>query len=74
MCFARRNLTPKARRFLAIGSVCLTVGLVLSLFDKDFGSHHAAFYDGLRGFLLGLAIVFNFNALRLAGNLPQNQP
>lgn len=73
MCLVRRNLSPKARRFLVIGCLCLAAGNSLSIFAKDFGLHHAAISDALRGFLLGLAIAFNFCALRLARNSPANQ-
>jgi hypothetical protein len=72
MCLARRNLTPKARRFLAIGNLCLFAGLMLSLFDKDFGQHHVAIYDGVRGLLIGLSIAFNICAMRIARNCPEN--
>ena len=68
MCIARRNLTPKARRFLAIGNLCLFAGLMLSLFDKDLGQHHDNLYDALRGFLIGLSIAFNFGALHMGAN------
>ncbi len=74
MCLERRNLSPKARRFLAIGNLCLVAGLSLSIFGKDLGLPQTAPYDALRGFLLGLAIVFNFYALRLARKSPENQP
>lgn len=74
MPLVRRPLTPKARRFLAIGNLCLVAGLTLSIFDKDLGLHHAALYDAGRGFLVGLAVVFNFGALRLARNCPENRP
>ena len=72
MCLAKRNLSPKARRFLAIGNLCLVGGLVMSIFDKDLGLHHAAIYDALRGFLFGLAITFNLCAMRIARNCPEN--
>ncbi|MGC1462225.1 MAG: hypothetical protein WA802_08490 [Terracidiphilus sp.] len=74
MRFAGRSLTPKARRFLAIGNLCLVAGLTLSIFDKDLGLHHAAIYDAIRGFLLGLAIAFNFGALGFARSCPENRP
>ena len=73
MRLARRNLTPKARRFLAIGNFCLVAGLLMSIFDKNLGLNHPAIYDGLRGFLIGLAVTFNFGALRLARNCPPRQ-
>jgi len=74
MGLARRSLTPKARRFLAIGNLCLCTGLVLSLFDKDLGQNHAAIYDGVRGFLIGLSIAFIFCAFRMSTNRNQSQP
>ncbi len=74
MCLSRRNLSPKARRFLAIGNLCLFAGIMMSILAKDFGLHHEALYDSLRGLLLGLAIGFNYGALRLSRNCPQNHP
>jgi hypothetical protein len=74
MCLARRNLTPKAQRFLAIGNLCLAAGLTMSVFDTDLGLNHAAIYDGLRGLLIGIALAFNFGALRMSANCRQPQP
>ncbi|HEV2487005.1 MAG TPA: hypothetical protein VGT08_15865 [Terracidiphilus sp.] len=74
MCLAARNLTPKSRRFLAIGNLCLAVGLLMSVFDKDVVLHHAAIYDGLRGLLIGLSLAFNFGALRMGANCRKTQP
>lgn len=73
MCLAGRNMPPKARRFLAIGNLCLAAGLTLSIFDKDLGLHHADLYDALRGFLIGIAIAFNIGALCLARSRPANR-
>ncbi|HZL52479.1 MAG TPA: hypothetical protein VFC37_16190 [Terracidiphilus sp.] len=74
MCLARRDLTPKARRILAIGNLCLAGGLTLSLFDKDIDVHYANLYDGLRGFFIGLAIALIFCASRLSGKCSASQP
>jgi hypothetical protein len=74
MCLARRNLSPKARRFLAIGNLCLVAGLLPSIFGKDLGLHQTALYDATRGFFLGLAITFIFFAFRLARRCPEDQP
>jgi hypothetical protein len=74
MCLARRNLTPKSRRFLAIGNLCLFFGLTLSLFGKDLGHHHADLYDAARGFLIGLSIAFNLGAFRMGANCHETQP
>ncbi len=70
MFFRKKQLTPKARRFLAIGNLCLVTGLMVTLFGNDLVLHHSNLLDGLRGFLLGLAITFNFYAFRLAKNRP----
>jgi len=72
MCLANRNLSPKARRFLAIGNMCLVAGLLMSIFDKDIAFLNAALYDALRGLFIGLSIGFNFGALRLAKTCPPN--
>ena len=74
MCLARRNLSPKARRFLVIGNLCLVAGMLMSLFDKDLGRQHASLYDALRGFLIGLSIAFNFGALRIRAGSTSIQP
>ena len=65
MIFARRPLTPKARRFLAAGNLCLVFGLTLPYFGNALGDHHPALFDFLRGLSLGLAITFIFCAFRL---------
>ncbi len=64
MCLVRRNLDPKARRFLAFGNLCLAVGLTLPYLGKGFGLRHPELFDGLRGLLLGLSIAFIFTAFR----------
>lgn len=70
MCLAKRNLTPKARWFLALGNLCLFSGLMLTLLGKDFSHAHVDWYDGIRGFLIGLALTFNFAAFRFANRSP----
>ena len=74
MCLAARNLTPKSRRFLAAGNLCLVAGLLMSVFDKDLGQHHAAIYDALRGLFIGLSIAFNLSALRIGATCRETQP
>jgi hypothetical protein len=73
MCLTRRNLTPKARRFLAAGNLCLFTSVVMPYLGKELGIHHPELFDGLRGLLLGLAICFNFWAFRLGRNCTGNQ-
>jgi hypothetical protein len=72
MCIARRNLTPKARRFLIAGNLCLVAGLLPSILAKDFGHQHADLFDAARGFFIGLSITFNIAALRMRSSC--NQP
>ena len=74
MCIARRNLTLKARRFLALGNLSLVAGLLLSLFATHHGQQHEDLYDALRGFLIGLSIAFIFCAFRMRANCDQPQP
>ena len=74
MCLARSNLTPKARRYLAAGNLCLFTGIVMPHLVKGLGIQHLALIDGLRGFLLGLSICFIFWAFRLGRNCAGNQP
>ena len=70
MCLARNRLSLKARRFLAIGNICLFTSISMSLLQSAFAHQHEPIYDGLRGFLLGLAITFNFYAFRRAKSRP----
>ena len=74
MCLARRNLSPKARRFLALGNITLVVGLLLTLFANHHPQQHVDLYDALRGFLIGLSITFNIAAFRMRANCRQVQP
>jgi hypothetical protein len=73
MCLARRSLSPKARRFLALGNLCLVTGLMMSILAKDFATHHENLYDGLHGLLIGLALGFIIGAFRFARNCPDNR-
>lgn len=70
MCLAKRNLNPKARRFLALGNLCLLTFFALTLLGKNSNQSHIDLYDGLRGFLIGLSITFNFAAFRFANRCP----
>ena len=74
MLFKRRQLTPKGRRFLAAGNLCLFTGCLMTILGKNFALHHADLYDALRGFLIGLSITFNLAAFRFAHRCPTNQP
>ena len=65
MCFSNRHLDPKVRRFVALGSACLALGLPLQLLVHPQGQGPKMFVHALYGFLLGLAISFNFAALWL---------
>jgi hypothetical protein len=70
MCLARRNLSPKARRFLIAGNLCLVFSLLLSHFAQRLGPQHANLSDALRGFLIGLSITFNIAAIRTPSTIP----
>jgi hypothetical protein len=64
--FARRQLSPKARAIFVAGNVCLILGISLGLFDHDLSPQRHLWFDFLRGFLLGSAIVFQFATLRMS--------
>lgn len=61
MCLSRRTIRdfdPKTRRIWAWGNLCLFTSLSFTLFGEGIRQNHPALFDGLRGFLNGLAIVF----------------
>jgi len=65
MCLRRRQLDPQSRRIYAAGNVCLSSGLILTLFlEEGFGHRHPAVFDGLRFLLIGCAIVLLLRATR----------
>ena len=70
MCLERRQLSRKARIFLALGNLCLVAGLSLSLFNNTLGAQHANSLDFFRGMTIGLAITFLFFAARLSRRQP----
>lgn len=68
MCLRRRQLDPRSRRIFAAGNLCLTTGLMLTLFfEKGFGHRHPAVFDGLRFLLIGAAISLLFMSARRSG-------
>ena len=61
MCPAhRRSLDPKTRRIFVAGQLSLVAANLLFLFGQPFAHLYPGVLDALRGFLLGLAIVFLF--------------
>lgn len=61
MCQSRRNirdLDSKTRRIWAVGNFCLFTSLAFTLFGEATRRNHPALVDGLRGFQIGLALVF----------------
>ena len=61
MCLAdRRSLDPKTRRIFVAGQLSLVAANLLFLFGQPFAHLFPGALDALRGFLLGLAIVFLF--------------
>jgi len=68
MCRNIRNFDAQTRRIFTCGNLCLIAGLTLSVFAGSFSHQHPNFYSALRGFLLGLAIVFLFWSTRRARN------
>jgi hypothetical protein len=62
MCLLRRrnfrDLDPKTRRIWACGNLCVFASLGLTLYGSSFEHRHRAAFEVLRGFLLGMALVF----------------
>lgn len=59
----RRNLDPKTRRFIALGSASLALGLLLRTSVHPAGpmAHNAL--DAAAGLLIGISIGVNLSAL-----------
>ncbi len=57
-CRKIRDLDPKTRRIWSCGNLCLFTGLALAQVGEGLGHRYSILFFGLRGFLLGLAIVF----------------
>jgi hypothetical protein len=70
MGFNRKDLSPKGRRIFAIGNLCLCLGLMLSIFDKDIGQHYAVLYEFSRGLFIGLGATLLICALRMGRSRP----
>ena len=61
MCLFRRNipdLDPKTRRTWAYANLCLFTSIALAACVDPTWCRHPELLLGLRGFLLGLALVF----------------
>jgi len=60
----RRSLDPKTRRIFVAGQLSLVAANLLFLFGQPFAHLYPDAVHALRGFLLGLAIVFLFWSIR----------
>lgn len=64
MCLASNNAnSPRARALLRIGLLCLVVSFVSQFMSLSFGLGAVPLHF-LRGFLLGIALVFLFSSAR----------
>lgn len=64
MCHASKNAnSPRARALLQIGLLCLVLSLVSQSMSLSFGLGSVPLHF-LRGFLLGIALVFLFSSAR----------
>lgn len=59
-----RNADPKTRRLWSCGQICLVTGTSLTLFAAHFAQRHHNLFNALRGFFLGMALVFLFWSIR----------
>ena len=65
MCLARQNMPRKARTLFSLGNLSLCAGIVSSRVTDGLNQHQNNWLHFLSGFLLGLAIVLLFAAVRL---------
>lgn len=71
MCLCRCRFNPRpldktTRCIWQTSQLCLSAGLLLQIFAKDYGHRHRTLYDGLRALLFGLAINCFFWTMRHA--------
>jgi hypothetical protein len=66
MCVPYRQLDPKTRRLVAIGNLCLVIGLLLWNFVHPSSQIEKNWLDGVTGLLMGLSIGINLFAFRFA--------
>jgi hypothetical protein len=64
MCISLRQMDSKSRIFMAIGNLCLTIGLTLRLFVHPSGQAAKNWLEGVSGLLVGISIGTNFFGLR----------
>jgi hypothetical protein len=63
MCVPYRQLSSKIRRLIALGNLCLVVGLLLWSFVHPAGQIERNWVHTASGFLIGLSIAINLFAL-----------
>ena len=63
--FRKLHFDRKTRLVYAAANLCLFIGIALALFTPRWAAQHRLFYDGLRGFLLGLTIALLLWVVRL---------
>jgi hypothetical protein len=66
MCVPYRQLDSKARRRVAIGSLCLALGLLLPRIVHPTGELEQDWLHGICGMFLGVSIGVNLFSLRFA--------
>ena len=64
MLFRRLGMGLKVRRQVALGCLCLSMGLLLRLFVHPSGNVGRNWLDGVAGMLIGMSIAINFLAFR----------
>jgi hypothetical protein len=73
MGLIKRQLDPKVRRRVALGNVCLALGLVLFFFVHPANQTLLNITHGVSGLLLGISIGINLFAWRLARRCREKQ-
>jgi hypothetical protein len=63
MAFRRGSMSRKARILLVCGTFCLALAGGSAEFYRPTDATASAWFDGVRGLLLGVAIGLNFSAV-----------
>jgi hypothetical protein len=80
MSYSFRHLDPRTRRLIAVGSLCLALGLILLNLLHPASQIERNWLHGIGGFFVGFSIAVNLSALLIvrrcnwARNPDENSP
>jgi hypothetical protein len=71
MCLSIHQTDRRARALLSIGMLCLVIGLASQALSLSFGLNPSSIHF-VRGFFLGISLVFNIASLTLIARRRKN--